>query len=92
MADKSPDRMVYLRGNMTPRCISASALALIPEELEEPLFAPVNDLQLAVDCIPVFGGVPLPVAHAILRNLEPARAAIHMAIAAREDAAEGLVH
>jgi len=41
---------------------------------------PRVDLQLALDCIAIWGAIPIPVAKAILRNIEPAHAAIDMAI------------
>lgn len=74
------DRLVYADQSGTVRCASAAALARLPEEFEPALTALAADLQLALDCIAVFGGVPTPVLLAILRNIEPAHAAIDMAV------------
>ncbi len=74
------DRLVYTDTSGTVRCISGNALAAMPEEFGEVLTALCADLQLALDCINVFGGVPTPVALAILRNIEPAHAAIDLAV------------
>jgi len=80
-----PDRMVYMRMHEVatddiPRSISGRDLARVPAEFTGVLTALSGDLQLALDCIPVFGGMPIQVARALLRNLEPARAAIDYAI------------
>jgi hypothetical protein len=37
-------------------------------------------MWLAIECLDQFGGIPLPVAREILRNMEPARAAIDMCV------------
>jgi len=61
-------------------CITASGgTLLIPAEFKDALQVLSNDLLLALDCIEAFGGVPLPVAQAILRNIEPTHTALDLA-------------
>lgn len=62
--------------------MSFNALAQIPTDFSGALNVLINDLQLALDCIDLFGAVPVPVAQSILRNIEPAHAAIDMAVRA----------
>lgn len=77
---QAPSRLVYTDQTGTVRCVSREAIRELPEEFSETLTALCHDLQLALDCIAVFGGVPTPVALAILRDIEPAHAAIDMAV------------
>ena len=79
MIDKPSNRLVYIDQHGDPQCVSAKAV-LDAHELHDALSALAADMELALDCIRTFGGVPLPVARAILRNIEPAHAAIDMAI------------
>jgi hypothetical protein len=59
-----------------------NAVAQIPADFGDTLNVLINDLQLALDCIDLFGGVPVPVAQSIIRKIEPAHAAIDMAVRA----------
>ena len=63
-----------------PVCLSGRGIARVPDEFSDVLKVLSDDLRLALECIQTFGGVPIPVAKAILRNIEPAHAAIDMAI------------
>ena len=67
-------------GNL--RCADTKAFAPVPTEFCNVLIVLAADLQLALECIDAFGAVPIPVAEAILRNIEPAHAAIDMAVRA----------
>jgi hypothetical protein len=80
MTAKPQDRAVYIDALGNARCISAQAIAAMPSEFGDVLTELCSNLQLALDCIGVFGGVPTPVALAILRNIEPAHAAIDLAV------------
>jgi len=85
----SKDRYVYADASGDRHCISGLGIAELPAEFIDILPVLCGDLQVAVDCIGVWGGVPIPVAHAILRNLELARAAIDLAIRTRSAATVG---
>ena len=80
MSDQPQNRMVYIDQHGKPQCVSAKAVPAIPSEFGDCLKTLCADMQLALDCIDEFGGVPVPVAKAILRNMEPAHAAIDMAV------------
>ena len=77
---KSTDRLVYTDTNGSIHCISPAALAALPSEFEDALTELILNLQLALDCNATFGGIPKPVAMALLRNIEPAHAAIDLAV------------
>jgi hypothetical protein len=77
---QTEDRLVYTGPDGDVHCISSKALVVIPAAFEEMVATLCSDLRLARDCAMVFGGIPLPVAQAILRNMEPAHAAFDMAI------------
>jgi len=80
MPTEPRDRVVYIDKFGGMKCISAKAVAAVPSEFTDVLTALSVDLELALDCLRIFQGVPIPVAKAILRNIEPAHAAIDMAI------------
>ena len=73
------DRMVYIDSE-GPQCIEAKGLVQIPAEFDDVLITLHRDLGTAIDCARIFGGVPRPVAEAVLMNLEPARCAIDLAV------------
>jgi hypothetical protein len=56
----------------------------IPAGFFKTLDALADDMRLAIECISIFGGVPVPLAKAILRNIDPAIAAINMALKSRD--------
>jgi hypothetical protein len=74
------DRIVSIDQRGKLQCISAKAVAAVPSDFITVLNTLCNDMQLALDCLDQFGGVPLPVARAILRNMEPAHDAIDMCV------------
>lgn len=74
------DRVVYIDQLGDVQCVDGRAIAAVPTAFDGTLSALCNDLQLALDCIRVFGGMPVPVAKAILRNIEPAHTAIDLAV------------
>lgn len=74
------DRLICIDQNGKPLCISDKAIKPMPSEFGDCLKTLCGDLQLALDCIDVFGGVPECVARTILRNMEPAHTAIDIAI------------
>jgi hypothetical protein len=74
------------------QCYSTKAVGQLPSEFESALKAICADMELALDCLKIYGGIPLPVAKAILRNMEPAHAAIDMCVRGCDGAREGLVH
>lgn len=80
MSDQPQNRLVYIDQFGDVKCISAKVVNAVPSEFGDCLKTLCCDMQLALDCIDEFGGVPVPVAKAILRNMEPAHAAIDMAI------------
>ena len=79
MSAQPQDRIAYIDAN-GPQCIEAKGLVQIPAEFDEVLAVLYRDLGTALGCAQIFGGVPRPVAEAILRNLEPARCAIDLAV------------
>ena len=88
---KSTDRLVYTDANGSVHCVSPKALAALPSEFEDTLTELILNLQLALDCNATFGGIPTPVAMALLRNIEPAHAAIDLAVRSMNPT-KGLVH
>lgn len=72
--------LVYTDQHGKAQCVNAAALVELPSGFVATLLTLSVDLELAIDCLHIFGGVPVPVAKAILRNIEPARAAIDMAV------------
>ncbi len=71
---------VYVNGAGELRCVENHGCIQIPEEFSTVLPALAGYLALAQECIELLGGIPKPVAQAILRNLEPARAALDLAL------------
>ena len=71
--------------------ISNRAIATIPVEFACSLTVLSGDLSLALQYIDLVGGIPLPVAKAILRNIEPVKTAIDLAINNATAAAENQV-
>jgi hypothetical protein len=80
MTAQAEDRLVYIDQSGKPQCMSGKAVAALPESFDTALTKICAEMQLALDCIKVFGAIPLPVAKAILRDMEPAQAAIDMAV------------
>jgi hypothetical protein len=75
------DRVVSMDSRGRARCFDqAGGNVEIPTLFGCVLDDLAADLELAIECNRLFGVVPVPVAKAILRNIEPARAAIDMAI------------
>ena len=74
------DRIVYLDHRGKPQCVSTKAVSDMPVEFTGVLDALCADMALALECLKLYGGIPLPVAKAILRNMEPAHAAIDMCV------------
>lgn len=87
------DRMVLMSERGRVQCMERRVMLAQPAELEPTLRALAAALNLAVDCMDLWGAIPLPVARAILRNMEPALAAVDMSVraAASAGAAEGTV-
>ena len=84
------DRMPYIDANGDMRCVTRSgALVAIPAEFKDTLQTLRCDIELALECIQVWGGVPLPVAKAILRGMDQAVAAIDLGLKSRPPAAAG---
>ena len=92
MSAASQDHMFYIDAFGNGQCLVKDKVTTVPSEFGEVLDVLANDLQLALDCIRIWGGVPLPVATAILRNIDPAHAAFDMAIRYAADVMEGKVH
>ncbi len=80
MSAQPQDRMVYLKGNNGPRCITAKDLVPIPADFIAASVKLSRDLRLALDCFLAFGGVPRALAQDVLRNLEPAQAGFDLAV------------
>ena len=80
------DRIITVDERGKAQCHSCKAIADVPSDFIGTLKALSSDLELAMDCMKVFKGIPLPVAKAILRNLEPALAAIDMCVRMAENA------
>jgi hypothetical protein len=79
--DKNDTRIITYR-NANGKIVEMNfhAVVQIPANFYSALNLLINDLQLALDCIDLLGAMPVPVAKAILRNIEPAQAAIDMAV------------
>jgi hypothetical protein len=80
VSNSSQKRLVYVDSCGNPRFISPKAVAAMPSEFGDVLTELCDNLQLAIDCNLTFGGIPTPVALALLRSIEPAHVAIDMAI------------
>lgn len=86
-ARKVGNRLVRVDLNGHARCITdRGGIIALPAEFSGTLQALRCDLDLAESCIEVFGGLPVPVAKAIQRNLEPAQAALDLALKSRKAA------
>ena len=67
----SEDRVAYVDGNGDMKCIVRDgALVKIPAEFKDALRMLRSNLDLALECVEVWDGVPAPVAKAILRGLD----------------------
>lgn len=88
MSSHSQNRAVYLHEDGSLHCITKRSCAQVPFEFSVSLLELYANLQLALDCVPVFGGVPIPVAKAILCNIEPVQAALDMAVRGAADKAD----
>jgi hypothetical protein len=80
VTDQTSNRMVYINEQGKAQCIVLKSEATIPVEFGDVLKEVCADMELALACIDLWGCIPLPVAKSILRNIEPAHAAIDMAI------------
>jgi hypothetical protein len=78
--NKPENRMVYMDEHGAAHCVVSKALVTIPSEFGDVLTTLHADIQLALVYIETWGAIPIPVARAVQRNLEPARAALDMAI------------
>jgi hypothetical protein len=65
----SADRLVYIDRVGVPHCATCEGTIPAPPGFVDQLTALRNDIDLAVDCIGIFGGVPIPVKQAICKNL-----------------------
>ena len=74
------ERIVSIDGPGHARCFEGDQSVVIPSGFNCVLDDLAADLELAIECKDLFGFVPVPVAKAILRNIEPAHAAIDMAM------------
>ena len=73
--------VTYVDAKGDVACVTAErGLIRIPVEFNGTLQTLDRDLRLALDCVEVFGGIPIPVLQAILRSIEPAQAALDMAL------------
>ena len=73
------DRVVSINHFGETQCVThADGVLSLPAEFKDALQVLCDYLQLALDYIELFGGVPVPVAKAILRSAEPAHAAIDL--------------
>jgi hypothetical protein len=80
MSNSAESRLAYIDQHGRPQCVSPKAVAAMPSDFTDCFKALCNDMWLAIECLDQFGGIPLPVARAILRNMEPARAAIDLCV------------
>jgi hypothetical protein len=80
LSDDGVAHALYFDRSDHLRCLSSKALAAIPEDFKDCLQTLSDDIQLALDCLRIFGGVPIPVAKAILRNADLTYTAIDMAV------------
>jgi hypothetical protein len=80
MSNNPENRMVYMDENGAAQCVVSKALVTIPSEFGDVLTTLDANIQLALACIETWGAIPIPVARAVLRSLEPARAALDLAI------------
>jgi hypothetical protein len=79
------DRIITTRPNGEFICVTKDGgVIALPSEFATTLQALRADLDLALECIEVFHGIPIPVAKAIQRNLEPAQAALDLALKSGE--------
>ena len=76
----SEDRMVYLDGQGELACATAQGLVNLPSDFEDALISLGREVDLAIDCMPTFGGIPRPVAEALRKRLEVAQCAIDLAL------------
>jgi hypothetical protein len=78
---ESEDRIAYVDGNGDAKCIVRQAgLVKIPAEFKDALRMLRCDLELALECVDLWGGVPAPVAMAILRGQDLVVAALDMGL------------
>jgi hypothetical protein len=92
MSATANDNLIYIDQRGELACVSPKAIAEISEQFNDVLVALSIDLQVALDCLHIWGGIPIPVAKAILRNIEPAHAAIDMAIRSSPAKPLSIVH
>lgn len=93
MTSPLSNRLVWIDEAGEPTCITIhGGIAKIPAEFGETLTAMCDDLALAEECVALFGGVPIPVAKAILRHMDLARAVLGLIVNNAATTAEGKVH
>jgi hypothetical protein len=90
MAD-SNERLVYIDEFGGTACVESRGAIKVGNETHDALAVLSRDLQLALDCIDLWGRVPIPVAEAIVRSAKPALAYM-IAIGAVHGARKDLVH
>lgn len=62
MPAQPSDRVVYIDQYGDVQCASSKSVAAIPSEFADALTALSADLELALDCLRIFKGIPIPVA------------------------------
>jgi hypothetical protein len=78
-----------------PHCATCEGVIPAPPGFKDELAALRNDIDLALDCIGIFGGVPIPVKQAICKHLSAVLgtfAAEHIMHELRTGGAEVEVH
>jgi hypothetical protein len=69
--------MVYIDSrDATPHCATCEGIVATPPGFSGELNALIGDLQLALDCIAIFGGVPIPVKQDLVRKMASMRDAL----------------
>jgi hypothetical protein len=74
------DRVITFDEKGCLRCLHPKVAVDLPAEFSVPFYALADDMSLATECLELFGSIPLPVARAILRNMEAVRAGIDLAV------------
>jgi hypothetical protein len=74
MSDGARNVLTYL--DLGLQCVGGPGCIEISAESREKLSTLYADLGLAIDCLEVFGGVPIPVKQAVLRGMSGVRDAL----------------
>lgn len=83
------DRMVYIDKAGATECVKARPAAVLPENFAELAYAFQTDLSLAIDCLAIWGTVPLPVLKSIHKSSQPFNDAIEEAMVKNRTARKG---